>query len=62
MLTPMNITMSTERMPGILSLLQAFDSLFPVGAFTMSNGMETYTQKNIVSDRKSLYDYLVSYL
>ena len=61
-ITLMKITMSTEKLPGILSLLQAFDSLFPVGAFTMSNGMETYTQKNIVFDRKSLYDYLVSYL
>lgn len=46
----------------MLRVMQAFDSLFPAGAFTLSNGMETYTQKNIVRDRKSLSEYLEAYL
>ena len=41
-----------------IALLQAFDSLFPTGAYTMSGGMETYTQKNIVHDKQTLLSYL----
>jgi urease accessory protein len=41
-----------------IALLQAFDSLFPTGAYTMSGGMETYTQKGIVSDKASLAAFL----
>jgi len=41
-----------------LALLQAFDPLFPTGAYTMSGGMETYTQKEIVQDRLTLLAYL----
>lgn len=47
---------------GILRLMQAFDSLFPVGAFTMSNGMETYTQKGLVCSKDTLCEFLRSYL
>ncbi len=54
--------MNTDSGFGMLRVVQAFDSLFPVGAFTMSNGMETYTQKNIVKDRASLSEYLTAYL
>ncbi|MCQ2465487.1 MAG: urease accessory protein UreF [Oscillospiraceae bacterium] len=61
-ITAITMNMSTDSGYGILRLMQAFDSLFPAGAFTMSNGMETYTQKNIVKDRKSLSEYLESYL
>jgi urease accessory protein len=41
-----------------VALLQAFDPLFPVGAYTMSGGMETYTQKGLVSDKSKLISYL----
>lgn len=47
---------------GIISLMQALDSLFPIGAFTLSNGMETYTQKEIVKDKNSLEKFLTAYI
>jgi urease accessory protein len=43
-----------------IALLQAFDSLFPTGAYTMSGGMETYTQKGLVHDKNSLVSFLKS--
>ena len=45
-----------------VTLLQVFDSLFPTGAYTMSGGMETYTQKGLVSDKSSLTAYLKAQL
>jgi urease accessory protein len=41
-----------------IALLQAFDPLFPTGAYTMSGGMETYTQKGLVNDKPALVSYL----
>ena len=55
------ITMSTDKIP-FLRLMQALDPLFPIGAFTLSNGLETYVQKDIVRDKKSLSEYLRAYL
>lgn len=46
---------------GFLRLLQCLDPLFPVGAFTLSNGMETYVQKNLVYDKKTLSEFLNAY-
>lgn len=55
-------TMNTiDKMP-FLRLVQALDPLFPIGAFTLSNGMETYVQKNIVKDKNSLSEFLKAYL
>ncbi len=45
---------------GMLKLLQATDSLFPIGAFTLSNGMETYTNLGIVNSGESLSEYLAA--
>lgn len=47
---------------GFLKLLQALDALFPIGAFTLSNGMETYVQKNLVRDEKTLTDFLDGFI
>lgn len=47
---------------GLLSMLQALDSLFPIGTFTLSNGMETYTQKELVKDKESLEKFLSAYI
>ena len=42
--------------------MQALDPFFPIGAFTLSNGMETYVQKEIVHDKDSLYRFMIAYL
>lgn len=47
---------------GYLRLLQALDSLFPVGTFTLSNGLETYVQKNLVCNAETLTEYLNAYI
>ena len=36
--------------------------MFPVGAFTLSNGLETYVQKGIIADKESLEKYLAGQL
>lgn len=41
-----------------LKIMQISDALFPIGSYTQSNGLETYTQKSIVSDAESLRLYL----
>jgi len=45
-----------------IALLQAFDPLFPTGAYTMSGGMETYTQKGLVQEKPALVAYLKAQL
>jgi urease accessory protein len=52
------MTIVTSR----IALLQAFDSLFPTGSYTMSGGMETYTQKGIVKDKSTLTAFLKALL
>ncbi|MDD7430120.1 MAG: urease accessory protein UreF [Oscillospiraceae bacterium] len=47
---------------GLLNILQICDSLFPVGAFTLSNGLETYVQKDIITSPRGLTEYLGYYL
>lgn len=46
----------------LLRLAQSLDQLFPIGSYTLSNGMETYVQKGIVKDFKSLEEHLSAYL
>ncbi|GHU59464.1 urease accessory protein UreF [Clostridia bacterium] len=45
-------------MDNFLPLYQAFDALFPIGGYTLSNGMETYTQCGLVRDKPTLRAYL----
>lgn len=45
-----------------LKLVQSLDALFPVGGYTLSNGMETYVQKGIVHDSATLKEHIDSYL
>jgi urease accessory protein len=42
----------------MLPLYQAFDALFPIGAYAFSDGMEAYTQLGLVHDRDTLGVYL----
>lgn len=41
-----------------LKLLQFGDSVFPVGAFSFSNGLEMAIQHGVVHDRKTLQDFV----
>lgn len=41
-------------------LLQINDSIFPIGGYSHSYGLETYIQKNIVNDERSAFEYIVN--
>lgn len=45
-----------------LKLLQSVDAFFPVGAFTLSNGLEDYVMRNRISNEKDLTEYLKNFL
>ncbi|HJD46501.1 MAG TPA: hypothetical protein H9909_06615 [Candidatus Mediterraneibacter norfolkensis] len=45
-----------------IRLIQSLDPLFPIGSYTLSNGMETYVQKNVVCTREELESHLEAYL
>lgn len=61
MRTQMRTVITTMR-GEFLRLAQSLDALFPIGSYTLSNGMETYVQKGIVHDRATLEKHLSSYL
>ncbi len=46
----------------LLSMLQSQDSLFPIGAFTLSNGLETLVQEMVITNSENLQEYVKSYL
>ncbi len=46
----------------LLKMLQICDSLFPIGAFTLSNGMETLVQKGNLQTADTLNIYTRNYL
>lgn len=45
-----------------LKLLQSVDAFFPVGAFTLSNGLEDYVLCEIIKKEQDLCNYLDSFL
>lgn len=45
-----------------LYMLQICDSLFPIGAFTLSNGLETFVQRGLIDAVEPLEQYLTDYL
>ena len=45
-----------------LYMLQICDSLFPIGAFTLSNGLETFVQRGMIAAPEDLQRYLADYL
>lgn len=52
--------MSTNE--SFFNLFQIADSIFPIGSYTQSNGLETYVQKGIVKDGKTAREYLYNML
>ena len=44
-----------------LYMLQICDSLFPIGAFTLSNGLETFVQRGLIDSAEQLGKYLTDY-
>lgn len=45
-----------------MKLLQVCDAFFPIGAFTLSNGLETYVLKELVAGPADLEAYLRAFL
>lgn len=52
--------MSTDR--NFLSILQSVDAFFPIGAFTLSNGLEDYVVRERITSSEDLDDYLTGFL
>lgn len=57
-----NVNFGFQSTIGFLSMLQVCDSYFPIGAFTLSNGLETYIQKDLITDVDGLNKYLKAFL
>jgi len=49
-------------MQAFLNMMQAVDAFFPVGAFTLSNGLETYVQQEVFKTSEDLERYLDDYI
>ncbi|MFV0527456.1 MAG: urease accessory protein UreF [Lachnospiraceae bacterium] len=47
---------------GFLSILQSVDALFPIGAFTLSNGLEDYVVRERICKGSDLSEYLRGFL
>ena len=45
-----------------LAMLQVCDSVFPVGAFALSNGMETFVQRDLLRSSADFEQYLKDYV
>lgn len=56
-----SITMSRETL-NLLKMLQISDSLFPIGAYTMSNGLETFVETGKLKTEAELRAYIDAYL
>ncbi|MBQ6819730.1 MAG: urease accessory protein UreF [Clostridium sp.] len=53
---------SENNIINILHVLQICDSSFPIGSFNHSYGMETYLRNNMITNTKSLEEYLHVFL
>ena len=45
-----------------LKLLQSVDAFFPIGAFTLSNGLEDYVMRNKIKSEEDLMIYLKNFI
>jgi urease accessory protein len=56
---PATVTSDPSR---FLTLLQLCDTALPIGAYSLSNGLETYTQRGLVYDAATLQTWLETVL
>ena len=54
--------MNTQALEGHFLLLQINDSLFPIGAYSHSYGLETYIQQGIIHDEETAATYITNRL
>ena len=57
--TAMDIIMNEIN---FLKLLQSVDAFFPIGAFTLSNGLEDYVLRERIETAEELSEYLKGFL
>ena len=46
----------------LLQMIQISDSLFPIGSFTLSNGLETFVVQEKLTTTEQLEEYLDNYI
>lgn len=51
-----------ENPKSLLSILQSVDAFFPIGAFTLSNGLEDYVVRERITNVVELQEYLEGFL
>ncbi len=51
-----------KEMGNMLRMLQTIDAFFPIGAFTLSNGLEDYVAAERISSTADLEEYLTGFL
>lgn len=59
----MSVPASMSLVPGhFLALLQLCDTALPIGGFSFSNALETYTQRGLIADAAALQEWLATLL
>lgn len=59
----MSVPASMSLAPGhFLALLQLCDTALPIGGFSCSNALETYTQRGLIADAAALQEWLATLL
>ncbi len=58
----MNDMKETKEMGPMLRMLQTIDAFFPIGAFTLSNGLEDYVAAERIRSTSDLEEYLTGFL
>lgn len=51
-----------KNLKGFLSIMQSVDAFFPIGAFTLSNGLEDYVVRESIQTSEDLRKYLKGFM
>lgn len=51
-----------NKLTAFLNMLQTVDAYFPIGTFTLSNGLETYVQQEKIKNCEHLQVFIDSYM